>query len=208
MRRTASLLFALTLFLSQAAWAGLDDAWDTVEPAIPNDSDAKVEVVEFFWYGCPHCYALDPIVESWEKSLPEGVVLKHVPAAVNPSWMPHSYFFYAAEMLGVIKKLHKPLFDALHKEKRRIYDKESLIAFAAEHGVDEAAMRKAWRSFAVNTKVQRANRLAQRYKIHSVPNIGVNGKYLTNSQLAGSNQKMMRVVDHLIQAELKGVDPE
>lgn len=208
MRRTASLLFVLTFFLCQAAWAGFEDSWDKIEPAIPTDSDAKVEVVEFFWYGCPHCYALDPVIEDWKKKLPEGVAFRHVPAAVNPSWSPHSYFFYAAEVLGVADKLHGPLFDALHKEKRRLYDKEALIGFAVEHGIDEAEMRKAWRSFAVNTKVQRANKLAKRYRINGVPNIGVNGKYLTSSQLAGGNQKMMRVLDHLIQAELKGVDPE
>jgi thiol:disulfide interchange protein DsbA len=208
MRRIASILAALTLLLSQTAWAGFDDAWETIEPAIATDSKAKVEVVEFFWYGCPHCYALDPVVEDWKKTLPEGVVFRHVPAAVNPSWLPHSYFFYAAELLGVADKLHEPLFNAMHKDKRRIYDKEALISFAVENGVDEAKMRKAWRSFAVNTKVQRANKLAKRFRINGVPNIGVNGKYLTNGQLAGNNQKMMRVVDHLIQAELKGVDPE
>ncbi len=208
MRRIASLLFALTLLLSQTAWAGFDDAWETIEPAIPTDSKAKVEVVEFFWYGCPHCYALDPIIEDWKKNLPEGVAFRHVPAAVNPSWQPHSYFYYAAELLGVIDKLHEPLFNAIHRDRRRIYDKEALIAFAVENGVNEEKMRKAWRSFAVNTKVQRANKLAKRFRINGVPNIGVNGKYLTNGQLAGSNQKMMRVVDHLIEAELKGVDPE
>ena len=208
MRWTASLLFALALLLSLPAWADLSESYDPVDPPVPTDSGDKIEVLEFFWYGCPHCYQLDPYIEDWKKTLPDNVVFKHVPAAVNPSWQPHSYFYYAAEMLGVADKLHKPLFDAMHLQKRRLYDKESLIAFAVSQGVDEEKFRKAWRSFGVHTKVQRANKLAARYRINGVPAVGINGKYLTNGQLAGTYPKMLRTIDYLIKAEETGQDPE
>lgn len=192
----AAMLFANTAF--SAEWG---EGYDPVEPPASTNDAGKVEIVEFFWYGCPHCYTLDPHVEKWLETKPKNVTFQHIPAPLNPRWATHSRFFYAAEVMGVIDKLHKPLFEALHKAKKRINDKEALIDFAGDHGVDKDEFRKAWDSFAVAVKVQRAKKLAQQYQIDSVPVIGINGKYKTSAGLAGSNAGMFDIINGLIEQE-------
>ena len=195
-----AMLIAVTL--SSAVYAlEWGEGYDPIDPPAPVDSGDKIEVVEFFWYGCPHCYTLDPYVTEWLKSKPENVEFKHIPVPLNPTWTPHTHFFYAAEALGVIDKLHGPLFDALHKDKRRIYDKKSLVKFAVDHGVDEKELLKAWNSFAVSVKVKRAKKLGQSYRISGVPAVGINGKYKTSGSLAGTYPKMLEIIDQLIDKE-------
>ncbi len=195
------LLFIMILPTHSALALEWGEGFDPVEPPALTDSGDKVEVVEFFWYGCPHCYHIDPEVEAWLKHKPQDVVFRHVPAPLNPSWSVHARFFYAAQILGVADKLHKPLFDAMHKEKRRLYDKESLIEFAGEQGIDKDEFRKAWDSFAVALRVQRAKKLAEQYQVDSVPAFGVNGKFKTSVSLAGTPDKMFKIIDQLVAEE-------
>jgi thiol:disulfide interchange protein DsbA len=197
------LLFVSALLASQTAFsAEWGEGWDPVDPPVPtNVEKGKVEVLEFFWYGCPHCYTLEPHMDEWKKRKPENVELRLVPAPLNPGWTPHTQFFYAAEALGVVDKLHKPLFDAMHKEKRKIYDKNALIDFAAEQGVDKKAFTDAWNSFGVFVKVQQAKKLGNRYHLSGVPAVAINGKYKTSASLAGNYQNMIKIIDELIQAE-------
>jgi len=198
----AALLTILAMLLSQSVLAlEWGEGFDPVDPPAITDSGGKIEVVEFFWYGCPHCYTIDPEVKAWLKKKPEDVVFRHVPAPLNPRWAAHARFFYAAEILGVADKLHKPLFEAMHKENRRLFDKESLLEFAGEQGVDKEEFRKAWDSFAVALRVQRAKKLAEQYQIDSVPVFGVNGKYKTSVSLTGSSGKLFEIIDKLISEE-------
>jgi len=195
-----SLLFTL-LFVS-SAFAEWGEGWDPVDPPVPVTSKpGKVEVVEFFWYGCPHCYNLEPAMDAWRKKHQDDIDFHLIPAPLNPSWTPHAQFFYTAQALGLAKKLHKPLFDALHKEKRRLFDKQSLIDFAVEHGADRKAFTDTWNSFGVFVKVQQARKMGKRFQLTGVPAVGINGKYKTSGSLAGSYDKMFKVMDQLIARE-------
>jgi protein dithiol oxidoreductase (disulfide-forming) len=198
------LLITVLLLSNTALFAEWGDGWDPIDPPIPTSvPEGKVEVVEFFWYGCPHCYNLEPKMEAWLKKKPDNVVFKRVPSPLNPSWTVHAQFYYAAEALGVIDQLHKPLFDAMHREKRKLFDKNSLIDFAVEHGVDRQKFTDAWNSFGVYVKVQQARKLGQRYGLDGVPAIGINGKYMTSGSLAGTYSHMFEIVDELVAKELK-----
>jgi thiol:disulfide interchange protein DsbA len=201
--KAVSLLFAL--FMTQAALAEWGEGWDPIEPPIPTNADeGKVEVLEFFWYGCPHCYDLEPAIEDWV-SKQENIDFRMVPAPLNPKWSVHSHFFYAAEALGVLDKLHKPLFEAMHRERRQLFDKDSLIDFAAAQGVDKTAFTDAWNSFSVFVKVQQARKLTKQFQLSGVPTIGINGKYKTSASLAGSTQKMFAILDELVAEESKSL---
>jgi protein dithiol oxidoreductase (disulfide-forming) len=196
------LLIPLLVIVHSLAYAEWGEGWDPIDPPIATSvPEGKVEVVEFFWYGCPHCFTMEPQLEAWLEKKPDNVVFKRVPAPLNPSWAVHSQFYYAAEALGVSEQLHKPLFDAIQVKKRKLFDKQSLIDFAVEQGVDRQKFTDAWNSFGVYVKVQQATKLGKRYGIDGVPAIGINGKYMTSGSLAGTYTKMFEIVDKLIAQE-------
>ncbi|MET0090736.1 MAG: thiol:disulfide interchange protein DsbA/DsbL [Candidatus Thiodiazotropha sp.] len=189
---TAQALFA-------AEWG---EGFDPIDPPVTTSvPDGKVEVLEFFWYGCPHCYHMEPQLQAWLEKKPDNVVFSRVPAPLNPKWTPHAQFYYAAEALGLAEKLHVPLFEAINDKKRRLFDKQSLIDFAVEQGADREKFTEAWDSFGVYVKVQNAKKLAQRYQLSGVPAVGINGKYLTSGSLAGTYSKMFTIMDQLVAEE-------
>lgn len=163
-------------------------------PVPPAASD-KAEVIEFFSYTCPHCSHLEPAVREWLKHKPDNVVFVRIPVVFGATWEPGARAYYAAEALGVLDKMHQPLFDAIHQEKRKLNTEDELAAFFAEHGVDQDAFRKAYKSFQTETQLRRANQSAQRYKVQGVPTVIVNGKYDVRSQ------RMFEAVDFLIARE-------
>ena len=169
---------------------------------VPTSTGDKLEVVEAFWYGCPHCYALESTLEEWLKHKPDNVEFVRIPAVLGRTWEPHAQAYYAAQELGVLDKIHKPLFDAIHAKKRLLANEQQLADFFAEQGVDRDAFLKAYDSFAV-TKVQlpRSEKLIQSYGVQGVPAIIVNGKYITNITMAGSPQRVFEVVDYLLRQE-------
>jgi thiol:disulfide interchange protein DsbA len=171
------------------------------EPARAEEGD-DVEVLELFWYGCPHCYQLEPHIERWADGRPEGVSFRRLPAATSPRWVPHAKAYFAAEMLGQLERLHEPLFRALHDQRRKIFNEDQIIAFAVEQGFDEQEFRSAYESFPVDMQVRQAAALAKGYGIDGVPTIIVNGKYLTSATLTGSRAKMFAVIDRLVAKEL------
>lgn len=161
------------------------------------ETGEKIEVREFFWYGCPHCYDLEPGLKRWLKTLPANAQFILLPA-VTPRWEPHARVFYAFEALGMRGKLHVPFFDAIHKDKRKLNDLDSMAAFAAEQGVDKDAFRRAYRSFGVNLQVEQARKVGEAYLINSVPILIVDGKYLTSPRMAGGSSEMLKLLDYLI----------
>ncbi len=198
------LFFIFTLLTLQPVFAEWGEGWDPIDPPIPSSAPSgKIEVLEFFWYGCPHCYDLEPEMEAWLKNQGENIEFRLVPSPLNPSWSVHAQFFYAADALGVLDKLHMPLFKAMHDKRRKLFDKESLIDFAVEHGVDRDEFTDAWKSFGVYVKVQQARKLGKRSQLSGVPAVVINGKYKTSASLAGSHQKMFKIMDKLIEAESK-----
>ena len=194
---------AIALFIGGAIGAGAyaAEGYEVVSPPQPTLGDGKIEVLEFFWYGCPHCYRIHPVLEQWRKNLPDDVVFRPVAAVLNPSWVNHARAYFAAETLGVVDKIHDPLFDAIHKQKRRISKLEDLADFAAEQGIDREQFLATMKSFAVETKLRRSQQMARSYQINGVPTLVVAGKYITSGSLAGSYPQVVEVINQLIEKE-------
>ncbi len=179
-----------------------------VTPPQPVATPGKIEVLEVFWYGCPHCYDFEPYLERWRSAAPADVELRRLPAVFRKDWQVHAQAYYAAEALGVLDRVHATLFKALHQEKRRLNDEASLSEFFAEHGVKPEDFSGAFNSFAVAGKVQQAMQLVPRYGINGVPAVVINGKYQTSASMAGSYDEILKVIDYLIDLERKATKAE
>jgi thiol:disulfide interchange protein DsbA len=177
------------------------EAYELVKPVQPTSSGNKVEVVELFWYGCPHCYQFEPYVKRWLKDKPENVDFVRIPGVFRPDWALYGRAFYTANIMGVFDKIHEPLFEAIHELKRPLSSEDALAKFFAEHGVDEQEFHKVFRSFTVESKIRRAMDLGKRYGANGVPTMIVNGKYRTSASSAGSHAEVLKVVDYLIKKE-------
>ncbi len=160
----------------------------------------KIEVREFFWYGCPHCFVLEPHMQSWLKKLPKDVRFVRTPAAMNPVWEHGARGYYVSEALGVRKRSHLPLFHAIHVNKQQIFDQASQAKFFTRYGVPEAKFNSLYNSFAISAKVAQSKRLAQQYQLTGVPAVVVNGKYVVQ----GEDAKVTQVVNYLIAKERTG----
>ena len=195
-----SLLLSLAV---SSAYAGpQEDGYQEIVPAQPTQAPAgKIEVVEVFWYGCPHCYHFEPYLEKWLQTKPDDVVFRRVPGVLNQSWLPHAKAYFTAEKLGILDKIHRPLFDAIHKDRKPIFTEDQLRDFFAEFGVDPDEFTKIYNSDEVETKTKQAFFLARGYRLTGVPSMIVNGKYLTSGTLTGSYENMLKVVDDLIKKE-------
>jgi len=171
----------------------------------PTANDGTVEVVEMFWYGCPHCYHFEPLLKNWLKKKPAKVTFIRIPAIFNnPAWQLDASAFYTAEVLGKSEKMHAALFDAIHQQGRSLQTQEQLRDFFAEYGVSNDVFSSTFDSFTVQTKVQRAADLTKKYEITGVPTLIVNGKYRIDGNMAGgSYENMLKVVDFLIRKEMK-----
>lgn len=201
---SAGLFLVLTLAFGVASAA--DDgvfAYQDITPPVPTTSGGKIEVVEMFWYGCPHCYAFEPSLNRWKAHLPKDVEFKRVPAVFNPRWEFSARIYYTAEVLGVLDKLHEEIFDAMHKTHIPLNNEVEVEAFFAQHGVDKKLFEETFNSFAVNSKVNWARHLTNAYGIDGVPTMIVNGKYRTSASLAGGHEEVLKVVDGLIARERK-----
>jgi thiol:disulfide interchange protein DsbA len=164
----------------------------------PVETGNKIEVREFFWYGCPHCFSLEPSIERWHKTMPKNVQFVRTPAVFNAQWAVHARAYYAFETLGITEKMHAPLFQAIHVDKRRLFDAESIATFVAEKGGDRKAFLDAYNSFGMQANLNRATQAGRAYNIESVPTLIVDGKYMTNANIAGGFDRAMQVVNFLI----------
>jgi len=165
----------------------------------------KVEVAEVFWYGCGHCFALDPAIESWKgKSKPAHVEFVRVPAMWNDMLRMHARVFYTAELLGKLDELHTPIFREIHMKNNALNTVEKITAFFREHGVSTDEFQKAFSSFAVESKLQRADFLNRRYRVESVPTVIVNGKYKTDVGMAGGEPQLFQLIGELANSEQGG----
>lgn len=165
---------------------------------IPMPNTGKVNVYEFFWYGCPHCFALEPFVEQWLEKLPPDVNFHRVPAAFSPQYEFHQKVFYALEAMGQLPNVHRKLFNAIHLEHKRMATEAEVTAFVAGLGVDGAKFGDTLKSFAVMGKARQARQLADAYGVDGVPTIGVQGRWRTSAGMAGSNERTFAVVDYLV----------
>jgi thiol:disulfide interchange protein DsbA len=166
--------------------------------------DKKVEVVEFFWYGCPHCYAFEPILEAWTKKLPADVAFRQVPVGFMAAHQFHQKLFYALEETGQLAAQHRKVFNAIHQGGKRLSTESEVVAFISNNGGDGAKVADAMKGFGVNTKANRAKQLADAYKIDGVPALGIHGRFYTSGALAGNHERATQVADFLIQTARKG----
>ncbi len=180
--------------------------YKTIVPAQPTSvGPGKVEVVEVFWYGCGHCFALDPSIESWRaKGKPAYVEFLRVPAMWNDATRMHARVFYTAELLGKLEQLHTLIFREIHTNGDMLNSVDKISAFFKQNGVSNEEFQKAFSSFAVESKLQRADFLNRRYKVESVPVVIVNGKYKTDVSDAGGEPQLFALINELVAHEHGG----
>jgi protein dithiol oxidoreductase (disulfide-forming) len=174
-----------------------------VELQIPlkTSTGGKIEVSEYFSYGCPHCYQFDPMITAWESRLPADVEFNRTPAIWNKDYQVYAQTYFAAEALEVVEKLHTPLFQAIHEQRKRLNDPKLMAMFFSEFGIDPVDFARVYNSFGVRASVQQAEARGRAYRSGGVPAIIVNGKYRIEGQMAGSNSNMLRIADFLIRKE-------
>ena len=203
LKRCLVALFTLVVFsqagAQQAFIQGVD--YDVLPQAVKTSQPDKIVVTEIFWYGCPHCFRFEPFVERWSASLPQGVVFEQVPSVLNPRWGEHARAYYAFKTMGVLEKLHKAFFDAIHLKRQRLDNLDSIARFVSDQGLDPDQFRQAYRSFEVDTQVRKNGKQEGRYGHNGVPAVIVNGKYLVSAGKAGSNQRMIQIMDFLVSQE-------
>lgn len=158
----------------------------------------KIEVVEFFWYGCPHCFDLEPFLKKWTAKLPKDVEFRRIPAIPTERWMPNARTFYTLESLGLLERMHGEVFDAIHIDRVNLNDEKIQLDWMAKKGVDRAKFAEAWKSFSVQSKTKRAVQLTQAYDVTGVPALVVDGKYFTSVSMTGSPEGLMQTLDSLI----------
>lgn len=191
--------------LAEGPSEGFD--YELVSPPIPSNTPDKVQVVELFWYGCPHCYAFEPHVLAWLKKKPENVEFVRIPAVFrNDRWELHARLFYALEVLGKQEELTPIIFDAIHKQRNPLKDRDAIAELLEEHGIARLDFEEAMDSFAVNLRANRAKDLSRRYGIDGVPAIVVDGRYRITTTLARTNDNMLTITDALV-AEVAGNTP-
>jgi protein dithiol oxidoreductase (disulfide-forming) len=210
-RTPASFLAAASAVLMLATGAagaqGLRQGADyrPITPPQPTSSEAgRVEVAEVFMYSCPGCFAFEPQLEQWKARKPDYVNFIRIPASWNALAKLHAQAYYTAEVLGKLDDMHSAFFTEIHVNRNLLDSERALAAFFAKHGVDQDTFQKTFNSFAVHTRVQRADDLIRRYKVGATPNVVVNGKYLTDGSMAGSYERWFEIIDTLAAQEQGG----
>lgn len=197
------LLAALMLLASFNVMADpqIGRDFDKTVQTINNETPNKIEVTELFWYGCSHCYQMEAPLHAWLKKLPADVVFKRVPGLPNQSWAPMAKAYYAMETLGVLEKLHTPLFDAIHKQKtlNPTNEKATIDWITKQAGLDKSAVENAFRSFSMNTSLNRAASIFRASGATGVPSLIINGEFITSSTMAGSNYAALKTADYIIE---------
>jgi thiol:disulfide interchange protein DsbA len=179
--------------------AGTD--YDLITPPVRAVNPDKIEVAEFFWYGCSHCYSFEPTLEQWEKTLPEDVSFRGVPAVWQEKMELHAKAYYAAEALGVLDTMHPVIFQAMNVDRKPLGTQAEIAALFTANGVSEEDFNKAFNSFGVSSQVRQAVATGKAAQITGTPALMVNGKYHVSGRKAGTQADMLKVVDFLIEKE-------
>jgi thiol:disulfide interchange protein DsbA len=188
---------------AQQGGTGEGHEFRSVKPPAPSDAPAgKVEVVEFFWYGCPHCYALEPVLKDWLKRLPPEVAFRkvHVPWQVQA----HQQLYFTLETMDRAQALDDKVFAAIHADRNKLDTPDAMADLVAKNGVDRKQFLDTYQSFGVRTRMQRATQLAAAYQIDGVPTLGVAGRFVTSPSMTGSNAAALKVVEQLVARVRKG----
>jgi len=177
----------------------------TLDKRVPAESnDGKIEVIEFFWYSCPHCNAFEPRFAQWLKTTPKDVVVRRVPVRFRDDFEPQQRMFYTLEAMGKLEALHVKLFTAIHGDKQKLDTFDTLSAWAVKNGLDKAKFTEIFNSFGVATKARRATQLQEAFKVQGVPSLGIAGRFYTDGTLASSMESALAVTEYLIGQVRKG----
>ena len=199
----AALVPATVRAQAKPPQAGKD--YQAVEPSAPVEAGAgKIEVVEFFWYNCPHCNVFEPAFDAWRRRAPKDVAARRVPIAFRDDFVPQQRLYYALDALGLVEKLHTKVFAAIHADKQNLSKGDAIADWVAKQGVDKAKFLEQYNSFSVATKATRATQLQNAYKIEGVPALGVAGRFITDGGMAGSMERALQVVEFLVTSVRNG----
>ncbi len=200
MKKMLSALMLLASFNVLAADPQIGKDFDKTLQVISSDNPNKIEVTEVFWYGCIHCYHMDPLLSAWVKKLPADVVFKRMPGLPQPAWAPMAKAFYAMDDLKLSDKLHTALFDAIHKEK--VLDPTNEVAaidwMTKKSGLDKSKVDAAFKSFSMNNKLNQAAQFFRATGATGVPSFIINGQFITSSTMAGGNEQALKTVDYIV----------
>lgn len=158
----------------------------------------KIEVIEFFWYSCPHCSAFEPTFDAWSKRVPKDVMVRRVPIAFRDDFAPQQRLFYALEAMGLLDQLHRKVFAAIHVEKQNLAKGDAIVDWVVKQGVDKVKFLANFNSFSISTKVSRATQLQNAYRVEGVPAMGVDGRFYTDGDKAKSMERALQVVEFLV----------
>ena len=201
-------LLTVTLLLSVISFTGLSSAraelvegrdYTVLPHPQPTESGKNIEILEFFWYGCPHCYDLHPHIKTWLKKMPKDVSFRYVPAIFRPNWIPGLKTFYAMEALGERDKLHDKVYEAIHTDKVDLTKDEVLFNWIAKQGIDRQKFIDAYNSFSVQNQVAKSTQISKDYNLSGVPTVVVDGRYLTSGRMGGTPQDTIKILDELIE---------
>lgn len=187
----------MTYAQSRPPQAGKD--YTVLKKPVPTDSADKIEVLEFFQYSCPHCYAYDPVLAGWRKKLPPDVEYKRIPIAWDNGNLPHVRIYYALETLGKLPEMHEKIFAAIQKNKQPLLNPDQIADFMAANGIDRKQWLDTYNSFSVAARANRAGQIWRAYNVDGTPMMGVDGKYTTAPSMIGSREGSLIVLDYLIQ---------
>ncbi|WP_281646585.1 thiol:disulfide interchange protein DsbA/DsbL [Parendozoicomonas sp. Alg238-R29] len=200
--------FFVLLFISPLAAMAAEPYQEGVhyfrlDTPVPTQTKDKVEIAEAFWYGCPHCFTLEPTIEAWKKTLPEYTSFRKVPAQFSPVWKNHAQLYFTVDALKLGTAAHEDVFAAIHKQGRKLDTQEEMVQLLSKYGVSEADFKKAFKSFGVRNQMRQADAVVRGSRLTGVPALIVNGKYRLSAQSAGSNTEMLKVAEYLMEKESK-----
>ncbi|PUE06384.1 disulfide bond formation protein DsbA [Limnohabitans sp. T6-5] len=202
---TASAWFSTSTAWAQAALFKAGKDYMVLERPLPTEvGNGKIEVIEFFWYSCPHCNAFEPSFAQWVKNAPKDVVVRRIPVAFRDDFAPQQRLFFTLEAMNLLDSLHAKVFAAVHVEKQALNTDASVLAWAEKQGVDKAKFSEIYKSFGVASKLKRAVQLQNDFKIEGVPSLGVAGRYYVDGTLAGSMERAVKVAESLIAQTRQG----
>ena len=199
------ILVILLFVFNTSAYADYEAGIDYIvlDKPVKTVTNDKVEVRELFWYYCPHCYNLEPILNAWLKKLPNNAEFIRQPAVFSDRWAKGAIFYYVLEELNLLDKLHEPLFNSIHDKNKNFNSEDDFVNWVASFGIDKDKVAKEFNSFSVKIKINKSKLNTLKYKTTGVPVIVVNGKYWTDATHAGSHNEMLKIVDFLIKKESK-----
>lgn len=199
----ACAIAALGIVLASSTVSAAGEDFSRLATAQPTDTPGKIEVIEFFWYGCPHCNELEPMVEAWEKRLPKDVVFRreHVIWDGRSETETHARLFLTLRTMGLLTQHHRAVFDAIHVAKTRLRSESEVFDWAAKRGIERAKFEATYKSFGVNMQTTRAKDMTGKYLVDGVPSFAVNGKYKASLGGAHDDKRLFEIVDKLIADE-------